>query len=370
MNPFKITIIFILLSNFAFGQYKPFVPDSAFDNEWVKQLFNSEHLEISNSDSNEYEWIYGKVFYSPDNYIRIAQIAAIHKKTDILVIESTLQYNLDGKLIEKKLGIENETQQIPIRQIHKLTGTKPTYLIMGSMGNFHDKYDSLGKPLAIYNTSNSEVDDVYGLKEITYGAYLLTLNKDSVFQIDFVENEDYLSYRFSLLLGGLEINSMPKISEKCPEPFLKYDSLKKELSYQLIYDSENDCLSNEDCNYGILGINTGVFSYQDSVFVLVENKQEYFPPLESTADTIIKKYKIGYYQFKATAIKKYAEVGEGILQILEVNYTVNGQKMEFINQVDFEFNNKMNLKPDCKIQSDSSLIILLTSNTTRNMPGM
>ncbi|MFZ4798772.1 MAG: hypothetical protein ACOYMA_14830 [Bacteroidia bacterium] len=107
-----------------------------------------------------------------------------------------------------------------------------------------------------------------------------------------------------------------------------------------------------------------------AAFVLVENKTEYFVPSDRIADTIIKTYKIGSYQFRAIAIRKYAEVGSGILEILEVKYSVNGQKLEFINQVDFEFNSKMNLKPVCKIQSDSSLIILLISSTTPNKSGM
>lgn len=107
-----------------------------------------------------------------------------------------------------------------------------------------------------------------------------------------------------------------------------------------------------------------------STFVLVENETEFLSPLNRIADTIIKTYKIGSYQFRATAIRKYAEVGSGILEILELKYTVNGQKIEFINQVEFEFNSKINLKPVCKIQSDSSLIILLISSTTPNKSGM
>ncbi len=111
------------------AQYKPFKADKIKDSLWIKQLLEERHQKnlIQGQTTLTDAAIYrqGKVFYSPDKYLRMAQLKGIYDfngTREVTFYLTVLQFRSGKNIIEKTFHGENNVLENPIINIYRLPG--------------------------------------------------------------------------------------------------------------------------------------------------------------------------------------------------------------------------------------------------------
>jgi len=366
-----ITILLFLLFTCTYGQ-TAFLPDKTKDSLWIKQLLriqNQQQQAMAKNDSTvQIEWDNGSVIYSADHCLRIGQVSGKVNGIES-AIATTVQYCRQNRSVELKLPKDTDNydfQDYPVTNIYKLPSAANVYLICSKKTE---------KP----ETTN---DDSYnnalaGIEKIQV-ATMARINKDSLEEIAFKTDADN-SYSETATVAeatdvisgnSLYLNSHIKASQKPPVPYLKFDAVKNELSFLAVSCGGNP-EHDEDggCNLPYSKVYSGIFKYNGYAFTLEKDTGYFYPSLASLSKTIaIKRFKTGRYITKATATTEYKEIGEGVLSVLQVDYTVMGQHIGYVDEM-FDEKEKLALAPSYKTQKDSSLIFLITDSTTPNHGG-
>ncbi len=204
-----------------------------------------------------------------------------------------------------------------------------------------------------------------------HAASLVRIAGDSLEEVEFKTADDESDDQTHDIISGnsLYFKSNIQHAKYLLKPFLKYDPTKKELSFLTTYHDTDDTDTNSSTPY--VNVYSGIFKYRDAIFTLISDTGYFYPSLKSLNKTIAtKEFKTGKYITKVTAIVKYEEVGEGVLPILYVNYDIQSQKIRYMDYTYNAEQKNIDLKPDYKIQKNSSLIFLVTNSTTPNHSGM
>lgn len=369
MKVFYTTVFSIFICIGTFAQKLTYTPHQ--DSLWVAKLFGK--LKEEEKKANEKilqrdrelregdlisigEWISSKVIYSPDSFLRIAQIMGVlphraipysEKIDSIYFFDVTVQYLYKNKIIEQNLPSENDIfyfQNYPIREIHKLPdSTKQAYLII---------------------SSNKEEGD----EQATNVASAIVLGTDSLKEIPFLRIPEVYYYppEYEEIEKGGSIEVNNSIDKKGNTP-IKYDSINNEIHFINSHCVEYDM--NGKCDRPYINFYIGVFEYTDTAFVLRYDSIYYNPPLESLKKTIATKtYKISDYTIKASAVQTYEEVGMGVLPVITTKYTIGKDTISEVAH-DATGGEDINLTPNYKLQKDGSLIILTTNITFPNHSG-
>ena len=350
MKPIKIYLLFFFINTQSLGQFKPFNIDPKEDSVWIQQLLAQQKNNQSEQERKELTWLNGKVLYSPDRYLKIGQIVAADNNAD-LHFTATIQYTYQDKIIEQKLTDKFTFQFNPIRFIYKMPDKEPYYLVVGiSYEETSDKiYDWIDDFLS--KTVDPSKQDMHGIKLINNEANLISLTKDSLQISD----------------SSVEFSSLTKSAPLCPEPFFSYDTLKNQLNFLRLYC--DDDYPDNNCSTPFIRIHSGTYKYSDNAFKLINDSLWFYPSLESFTDTFLtKKYKVGIYEINTVVVKSYEEVGEGIVPVQKISYKINDQTFEEFDDV-LEDTLKY-IKPDCRFQKDSSLILLTTDIVNYYSKGM
>jgi hypothetical protein len=225
--------------------------------------------------------------------------------------------------------------------------------------------------------------DFKHIKTLTYVAVVLKLKKDSLVETALpaytTDNDDSrvedtpdpVDSTYMLNTSNADTNSFSFTSDikqkgKSLKPFLKYDTLAHTLSFLNTYCKQDD--DNNECTHPFLSVESGTYRYKDTAFVLSQDTSYYYPSLQDL-DAIIahQNYKVGKYLIKADAIEGYENDYGGIVRkTLTQAYHIGTQTLTAFNNEEW---GGIDLKPDCRLQNNSSLILLLEDETNGYAPG-
>ena len=350
------------------------------DAAWIRQLIenqNKQQAAAAKKDtlSQYVEWTSGRVVYSPDSCLRIAQLSGRFPYSKKINYITSVQFVSQHRALELKLTADtvNYTfRDYPISNIYKLPSPKGTYLIIATKTDTLPKaalHQADGTPI----TRPASQDSVYN--QIGVVASVVHVVKDSIAEIGFETGGDNDRRPLSEIISGnslsADLNTYLSATKDIPRPFIKYDPVKNELSFLTLYASEDDDGDNDGRGSSdpFLSVYSGVFKYKDSLFTLTRDSSYYYPSLKSFDKIIaVKNFSTGNYITKAKATSKYEEVGEGVLSVVQVDYAVQSQNLSYVDEIN-DNPVKPDIKPDFKVQKDGSLIFLITDSTTPNHGG-
>jgi len=152
-------------------------------------------------------------------------------------------------------------------------------------------------------------------------------------------------------------------------PYLKYDTLTHELSFLNTYSPHTGPNDTED---PCLIVSSGFYKYIDTAFVLIKDTSYYSPTLEEL-DTVVaeKTYRAGKFIIKAKATSGYEkDYGGYYYATLTIDYKIGKQILtEFNNEFGYDSDTTIDLRPEYRIQKNSSLIMLVSDDTNGHGPG-
>lgn len=373
---FILTLFMLILCCNAFAQYGVIRPHAKKDSAWLNNLLlkiNTHPVTAKDSTVNYVKWQKGKIYYSPDSLLRVAQFIGGLDDRNAAFYTAVIQYKYENRVIEREFDDNDanfDFRNYPITHVYKLPGKLPSYLILSReiemVGDDHS--DHIAEFTASANRASTI--DFTQVKSITNAVSTIRLGKDSLIEVafppDIDETDDYSQSQQDTSNGkSFTFISDIKQGKRYPRPFLKYNPVSHQLSFQDI-DCKNDSYGDDSTN-PYLSVDAGTYEYRDTSFVLIKDTSYYYPALASIKIIVAKQnYKVGPYLIKAKAIKGYKEVGEGILPILTTEYKINSKT---ITSENYESEATADLKPDCKLQKNFSLIVLSTDITTPNHRG-
>ena len=349
--------IFLFLSLFSanlIAQYKPLKRNKVTDSLWAEGLALHHNLKNHSRpyDTGKRAWQYNStIYYSSDRYIRIAQTKAYNAYGSYYF--ATLQFNYKGTQYDKTFGDNTDILlNFPIKHIYKLPGKPHSYLILCEGEELtYDYGEQKQIPNSIFN------------------AVTFRLKDDTLKPIEFLETESLDNDEEDDTLIGYDNLSIYSLKEspvsKTPQRFLKYDSIKQQLSYTYIYSY--------GATFPFVGIVSDSYDYCDSAFVLRKDSTGYFPPLAKLTDTVsISKIKRGNNIIKTTTVHAYGIIDNSDKEIglyTRRFFEINGVPLT-IDNIEIE---RDSLTSDttllCKVMDDSSLLIPTCEYIVGNGPG-
>jgi hypothetical protein len=321
------------------------------------------------------KWICTNLKYSSDSIFYIEQ-NAFRTENEITEYETTIYLHQKKIPQEEIINLPINFGSIPIHNIYKITPNKSIYLITGRefiVENIEDSDLTFECPDSNYLAESQA-------SSVNFSAYIISIENDSIWFKDFA-NTDFNNWYFTQYSSywsnvdfpnSIEIESCLDLKNDSDYPFLVYDSIGKKIEFQYVtIDNSFQNNSTEESTIPkIYTINSCKFEFKDSTFVLIANDLKYFPPTESMSDTIAgKEFKIGNYLIKSEAIETTEDNGFGLVSTLNISYKVNNQSIVFYNDEEYEKEN-IDFTPNCKLQSDGSLIFCLQSISNEHRPGM
>ncbi len=140
MKTTKIAIFLFLFVLKVCAQSNPFFTDKKKDSLWVMQLIEVEkgkQLDALKKDSNvvKFDWMDGKVVYSPDSCLRIGQVSIRYNGLNNIRYVTIAQYFQQNRIFELKLPTDTDNydfQNFPVTNIYKLPSPQGTYLILSA----------------------------------------------------------------------------------------------------------------------------------------------------------------------------------------------------------------------------------------------
>jgi hypothetical protein len=375
-----IALLFILNQS-VFGQSNFLRPDAKKDPAWIEQLLtNANRQEISNKDTNRiaHKWLRGKVLYCADDSLKATQLIAAPD-----TFSTIIQYLHQGKIIEQRFNYTDLSNYV-LNKIHRLPGKEPAYLFLLSKTDYQPDYeqDWLKDFDKLPNPPHDM--DFKHIKKLNYVAVVLTLKKDSLVEAAFpasptdsddnggedtstpVDSTYMVNATTNADTNSFGFTSDIKQKGKWLRPFLKYDTLAHKLSFLNTYCKQDD--DDKECTHPFLSVEAGAYLYKDTAFVLTSDTSYYYPSLPYL-DAIVARqnYKVGKYLIKAEAVEGYEDGYGGIVhKTLTQEYHIGTQTLTAFNNEDW---GEIDLKPDCRLQPNSSLIMLLENETNGYGPG-
>jgi len=380
-KPLNLTALLVVLSLSVFGQNSPLIPDARKDSVWIEHLLNSANqLHPIHQDSNStvpLPWISGKVIYSEDNSSRTAQLFGI-SDTGYPVFTTSIQYVYQGKIVEQDLYSESDKvsfRDYTLRKIYRLPDKMPAYVflfadIKNAPGYNHDTFEE-----AFRDISSPNDTDYNHIRRITCSAAALRLEKDSLVELTFppsAEDAENAQEPDTANEKPISFTSDINHTKKFPKPFIRYDTLKHALSFLDIYcdgdNNDNYETNAASCTSDYMDVNAGTYLYKDTAFVLTSDSSYYYPALASLDTTVAAhKYVVGKYTIKATAVAGYEAFYNTVYGTITRNYKIGTQTLSSIDNDGSD--EKTDLKPDCRLQKNGSLILILTDQTNNHGPG-
>jgi len=380
----NLIALLLTLTPEVFGQNSALRADEKKDSAWITQSIINANKPVNHKDTNQitHIWAGGKILYCADGSLKATQLIAA---PDTFI--TTLQYFNHGKLVEQRFDY-TDLANYTLNKIYRLPNKEPSYLFL--LSKTEDKPDYEHDWLKDFNSlSNLPNDtDFNHIKKISYAAVMLRLKKDSLVEVNFPpstppDNTDNTEATNTMPADSSEITitttavldtssfgftSDIRQGRKYPRPFLKYDTLTDKLSFFNIYNKENDD-DNNNSTSPFLTVESGAYQHKDTSFVLLNDTSYYSPSLESLTKNVARRnYKAGKYIIKAEAIEGYEEEYGGVIQqTLTERYHIGTQTLTDFNNEDWD---KIDLKPDYRLQNNSSLILLLEDETSGHAPGM
>lgn len=370
-NPSRIKLLsliaFIIILNFkSYAQNASFTPDAKKDSAWIAQsVIAANKLHPANLDSNgrgHGAWIDGKVLYCPDGSLKATQLTAGPGS-----FTTALQFIYQGKVFQQDLSYHDDFSGYTLNSIHKLPGEKPAYLflflsVQDTVGDGHDWLAEFKQPDVPRDTDFNHVKDVH------YVAAAFRFEKDSLFETTFpltvAQQADTANLIASKSFG---FDADIKQEKDAPRPFMKYDSLTHKLSFLDIeykYNEASEALFQMD-------VESAAFKYKDTSFVLAEDTTYQYPSLESLTKILARdNYKAGKYLIKAWATKTYEDFTGDVFPVLTIKYKIRADTLTSYNDSGYDGSEKVDVKPEYRIQPNASLILLLTDETNNHAPGM
>ena len=360
----SIFIVMLAFSANVKAQYKPFKADKIKDSLWIKQLLEERHQKnlIQGQTTLTDAAIYrqGKVFYSPDKYLRMAQLKGIYDfngTREVTFYLTVLQFRSGKNIIEKTFHGENNVLENPIINIYRLPGNSFSYLLIGEENN---------KRYAPWSPKNGDGSN--------FNAAVFRFEKDSIHKLNFYNDPSdiNLELRYGITDNDFSINSdlvvrsCPKLKNyHCPSPFFEYDSITSRLNFLLLYYP----MDNED-NIPYHGVFSSSFKYVDSGFVEEADSNWYYPSLCTLNDTfLVSSTNIGGYSINKTILNRYEEESDGSPNLyLEQELSINCKKFNDLCEGCDTFPISEYFL-SCKLQQDTSLIIPTYINASGNSPG-
>lgn len=368
----SLIVLLIILSDKVFGQNTSFTPDAKSDSIWIEQsliIANKQHpINIDSNRAGQGKWIGGKVIYSPDGLLRATQLIG-----DYETFTTTIEYIYHQKIFKQDLNYKPDFSSYAITGIYKLPYKSPAYLfLLSGMENVpeyeFDRVKDFRKVLNPLSEANFK-----HIKTLSYVASLFRLNKDSLVEMAFpqtaddTDSEQYVDSTDTVKKDSSKsfgFTSDIKQYGKFPRPFLRYDSLAHTLNFLDIYSKDD--VDNTD----FLRVHSGSFKYRDTSFFLTNDTFYYYPSLESLSKIIARKnYRVGKYIINAEATKSYEDFYGNILPVLTTTYRIGNQTLTTIDNDNYNGENKVDLKPDHRLQNNGSLILLLTDETNGHGPS-
>jgi len=203
----------------------------------------------------------------------------------------------------------------------------------------------------------------------------IVLKNDSLLPMLFEQvderNKDTWQYQQSEDTGSVYDNyfsflSKIRPSTVFPKPYLSYDENKRQIQY--LYLKCPESIEVNYCNSPFLTMFKGILQFNDAdtSFELISDTSQYIPSLESFTKIIAKRnFKIGNYNINATLIEKKVDNGNDIYTNHTVIYEIGSQRVEY----DDEYIDSTMLKPNCRVQPDSSLLFVYSSTGNGHSPG-
>jgi hypothetical protein len=355
-----------VLNNLSYGQTAAFTPDAKTDSAWIAQsIITANKLHAANLDTNGQghgAWIDGKVLYCPDGSLRATQLTAGPR-----TFTTALQFSYQGKIFQQDLSYHDDFSGYTLNSIQKLPGEKPAYLflfvsVQDTVGDGHDW-------LAEFKQSGVPRDtDFNHIKDVHYVAAAFRLEKDSLFETTFpltvAQQADTANLIASKSFG---FDADIKQEKDAPRPFLKYDPLTHKLSFfdiEYRYNEASEPLFQMD-------VESAAFKYKDTSFVLAEDTTYQYPSLESLTKILARhNYRAGKYLIKAWGTKTYEDFSGDVFPVLTVKYKIGADTLTSYDDSGYDGSEEVNIKPDYRIQPNSSLILLLENETNYHAPGM
>lgn len=380
----NLIALLLFLTPEVFGQKGVLKSDAKKDSAWIAQSIINVNKPVTHKDTNQitHTWVGGKVLYCADGSLKATQLTAA---PDTFI--TTLQYFYHGKLVEQRFDY-TDLANYKLNKIYRLPGKEPSYLFL--LSKTEDKPDYEHDWLKDFNNLASLPNDTdfNHIKRISYAAVVLRLKKDSLVEVNFppssppdnTDNTDMADTMPADSSGTTitttavsDTNSFGFTSDirqgkKYPRPFLKYDTLANKLRFLNIYNKQDDDDNNNSAS-PFLTVESGAYQYKDTSFVLLNDTSYYCPSIKSLTKTLARhNYKAGKYTIKAEAIEGYEEEYGGLIQpTLTKQYRIGTQTLTAFNNDEWD---KIDLKPDYRIQKNSSLILLLEDATSGHSPGM
>ncbi|MDB5109972.1 MAG: hypothetical protein JWR67_1086 [Mucilaginibacter sp.] len=372
-----IALLFILTFS-AFAQNNFFKPDAQRDSVWVsRSLININQQEITNKDTNRvtHKWVGGKVLYCADGSLKATQLIAAPD-----TFSTTIQYFYQGKIIQQRFNY-TDLSNYTINKIYRLPDKKPAYLFLLSKTENEPDYEQ--DWLADFNKATNPPNDtnLKDIKKLTYIALVLRMQKDSLLEVAFppsttddndtatayTDRADSVSTTTLADTNSFGFTSYIKHTGKSLKPFLKYDALTYKLSFLDVSCKHEE--DNGDCTQPVLSVESGVYQYRDTSFVLATDTTYYYPSLAELDTTVEhRNYKARKYVIRAKAVEGYEEgYGGYFYSTLTKTYKIGMQTLTSFNNEGWE---KIDLKPDYRLQKNASLILLLEDETNGHGPGM
>ena len=362
---FSLTIFLSFSSFYTFGQNAPFIPDAKKDSIEIQQALKiNNKLHPIKSDSNntaQKQWIAGKIVYSTDGLLKAVQLVA-----DSNTFTTTIIYHYHGKILKQDLNYNADFSNYTLNKIYKLPGKTPGYLFL--LCQIENNPDYLHNWLTDYSKTSNLPDnkDFKHIKKVRYIASAFRLDKDSLFETTFplttAQAADTANLENSKSFGFI---ADVKQSKESPKPFLKYDELTNKLRFLNISYKTNEINDTS----AFMNVESAAFQYRDTSFVLLNDTTYYYPSLASTKVIARRNYKAGKYIIKAVAYSGYQDFDGDIWPVLATSYQIGTQTLS-INNDGYDDGNKVDLKPDYRLQNNTSLILLLTDHTNNHAPGM
>jgi hypothetical protein len=362
----NLLVFIVLLNNLAHGQNTSFVSDTKKDSAWIAQsVIAANKLHAANLDSSgrgHAAWIDGKVLFCPDGTLKATQLTAGPG-----AFTTVLQFSYQGQVFQQDLSYHDYFSNYTINSIHKLPGEKPAYLFL--LSSIEDTAGYEHDWLADFKQSGFPKDtDFNHIKSIHYVAAAFRFEKDSLFETTFpltTAQEADTANLISSKSFGFDADIYQE--KDAPRPFMSYDSLTHKLSFLDIehkFNEANEALFQMD-------VESAAFKYKDTSFVLAEDTTYLYPSLESLTKIIAHhNYKAGKYLIKAVATKTYEDFSGDVFPVLTIKYKIGADTLTSYDDSGYDGSEKVNIKPEYRIQPNSSLILLLTDETNNHAPGM
>lgn len=361
----SVLLVLFLASSLIKAQLVPFKRDIKADSVLMWQLMRAETERLLPGISKQHYFVNrdSRVLYSTDSCLKIVQSRVLpDNKGTTWVPKSILHYRRGDKPVRIEIKEGKGIVDLPNVCIYRLPGKKDDYLALGRdliIANWNEE----GEIKWELDTIPFEVEN--DRAELT--AVHFRLEGDTMRIVPFASSKNYGSDRLFSFLEAQPVIVSKVLPEKQVWPCIKYNAQKSELMFRSVFCYGSRFAEEGTCNFYKLA--ELVFKFTDSGFVFTQDSLWIFPSLKEAGHTVREKYRFGPYTVKATGNYSYEEGRESIIEELSCSYSINNVTIDYTTNLEDD-PSFSNLKPECKIQKDTSLLIKTKSSYMPHHNGM